>query len=442
MLLCLSANHRNASFGLLERLSLDVPAATQALLKAVPDGSGAVVLATCNRFEAYLDLTDRTEAVAAEPLVDALADASGVAADELRASLSVHRGAAVAVHLFAVSSGLESVVVGEEEIAGQVGRALEAARDQGTTTGELERLFQRAVSTSRGVKNRTTIGGTGRSLVRLALDLASGRVGDWSRATILVVGTGRYAGTTVAALHARGARDVRVFSPSGNGAAFAAKRGLTLETDLPAAMAVADLVVTASTGVVLLPSAVPPGRPLLVIDLGMPRNVDPAVGRMDGVDVLDLDTLRVHAPLADTEAHDEARALVGSAAAEFAVDATVAPVIAALRRLVFETLDNEIARARSRGAGDPAEAALRHFAGVLLHRPSVRIRELAGAGRTEETLAALDLLHGIRLGEPDRLDPDAAGPLDPGAGPLDAGLVDRRAPGAAGPLDPGAADRT
>jgi glutamyl-tRNA reductase len=402
VLLCLSANHRNASFELLERLSLDVPAASQALLKAVPDGAGAVVLATCNRFEAYLDLDDRTHPVATEPLVDALAEAAGVAADELRSSLSVHRGEAVAIHLFAVTSGLESVVVGEEEIAGQVGRALEAAHDRGTTTGDLERLFQRAVTTSRGVKNRTALGGTGRSLVRLALDLASGRVGDWSTATVLVVGTGRYAGTTVAALHARGAQDVRVFSPTGNGAAFAAKRGLALETDLPAAVAAADLVVTASNGVVLSPSAVVPGRPLLIVDLGMPRNVDPAVGRLDGVDVLDLDVLRVHAPLEHAEAHDEARALVGSAAAEFAVDAEVAPVIAALRRLVSETLDNEIARARTRGAGDETEAALRHFAGVLLHRPSVRIRELAGTGRTDEMLAALDLLHGIRPEAPGR----------------------------------------
>ena len=400
MLLCLSANHRNASFGLLERLSLDVPAATQALLKAAPEGAGAVVLATCNRFEAYLDVDERPQAVATEPLVDALAEAAGVAPDELRGSLSVHRGNAVAVHLFAVSSGLESVVVGEEEIAGQVGRALEAAHERGTTTGDLERLFQRAVTTSRDVKNRTALGGTGRSLVRLALDLASGRVGDWAAATVLVVGTGRYAGTAVAALHARGAQDVRVYSPSGNGAAFAAKRGLALVTDLPAAVAAADLVVTASTGVVLGPSAMAPGRPLLVIDLGMPRNVDPAVRQIDGIDVLDLDTLRVHAPLEQAEAHDEARTLVGSAASEFAVDAAVAPAIAALRRLVYETLDNEIARARSRGAGDEAEAALRHFASVLLHRPSMRIRELAGAGRVDEMLAALELLHDIRPATP------------------------------------------
>ena len=396
MLLCLSANHRNASFDLLERLSVDVPAATRALLKAAPDSAGAVVLATCNRFEAYLDVSGPAEDVAPGPLIGALSDATGVAADELRASLSVHRGDAVAVHLFAVSSGLESVVVGEEEIAGQVGRALEAAREEGTTSGELERLFQRAVSTSRGVKNRTALGGTGRSLVRLALDLAGSRVDDWARATVLVVGTGRYAGTTVAALRERGARDVRLLSPSGRGAAFAAKRGLTLETDLSAAVAAADVVVTASTGTVLPAGAVTPGRRRLVVDLGMPRNVDPAVARVEGVELLDLETIRVHAPLEHLAAHDEARAIVGSAAAEFAVDAVVAPVIVALRSLVSETLDNEIARARSRGAGDEAEAALRHFAGVLLHRRSERIRELVGTGRTEEMLAALDVLHGIR----------------------------------------------
>jgi len=396
VLLCLSANHRNASFDVLERLSADVPGAARALLKAAPGAFGAVVLATCNRFEAYLDVAEPVEGRAREPMLEALAECSGVPADELRTSLAVHRGDAVAVHLFAVSSGLESVVVGEEEIAGQVRRALDAAREEGTTTGDLERLFQRAVSTSRGVKSRTALGGTGRSLVSLALDLAASRVRDWATATVLVVGTGRYAGTAVAALRARGAGDVRVYSPTGRAAAFAARRGLPVETDLAAAVAGADLVVTASTGQVLPAAAVGPGRDLLIVDLGMPRNVDPAVARIDGVAVLDLETLRVHAPLEHLAASDEARAIVGSAAQEFAVDAAVAPIVAALRGLVSETLDNEIARARSRGAGDEAEAALRHFAGVLLHRPSVRIRELAGAGRTQELLAALDLLHGIR----------------------------------------------
>lgn len=401
MLLCLSANHRNASFDFLERLSLDVPGATKAILSAAPEGAGAVVLATCNRFEAYLDIDEREYPVAIEPMLDAVGAVGGVAADVLRVSLSVHRGDAVAIHLFAVSAGLESVVVGEEEIAGQVGRALETAREQGATTRDLERLFQRAVSTSRGVKSRTALSGTGRSLVGFALDLAASRIGDWSTAKVLLIGTGRYAGATVAALRARGAGDVRVFSPSGNGAAFASRLGLVLETDLAGAVAAVGLVVTASTGLVLPAAAVAP-HPLLVVDLGMPRNVDLEVAEIDGVDVLDLDTIRVHAPLEHAAVHEQARALVGSAASEFAVDAAVAPVVSALRRVVCDTLDNEIARARARGGGDQTEAALRHLAGVLLHRVSMRIRELAGAGRTEEMLAALELLHGIRPGAPIR----------------------------------------
>ncbi|HEY0117513.1 MAG TPA: glutamyl-tRNA reductase [Cellulomonas sp.] len=399
MLLCLSANHRNASFPLLERLSVDPPATTRALLKAAPDAAGAVVLATCNRFEAYLDLPGPAQGDAGQ-LVDALADATGVAADELHASLSVHRGDAVAVHLFAVSAGLESVVVGEEEIAGQVGRALEVARDDGTTTGELERLFQRAVSTSRGVKTRTTLGGTGRSLVRLALDLAATRVPAWATARVLVVGTGRYAGATVVALRERGVRDLRVFSPTGRGASFAEARGLTLETGLRSALAAVDVAVVASSGTVLRPGDVTAGRRLFVVDLGMPRNVEPSVGLVDGVELLDLETVRIHAPLEHRAAHDEARAIVGSAAADFAVDAVVGPAIVALRTLVFETLDNEVARARSRGGDDATEAALRHFAGVLVHRPSMRLRELVAQGRADEALAALDLLHGIRPERP------------------------------------------
>ena len=145
MLLCLTANHRNASLDILERLSVGAPSATRALVEDEFFVSGAVVLATCNRFEAYLDIDEPLtggEAVAVESVVDAMAEASGVSADLLRASVAVHSGADAAAHLFAVTSGLESVVVGEDEISGQVRRALDTARDQGLTSSELERLYR------------------------------------------------------------------------------------------------------------------------------------------------------------------------------------------------------------------------------------------------------------------------------------------------------------
>ena len=223
VLLCLTANHRNASLDILERLSVGAPAATRALVDDELFVAGAVVLATCNRFEAYLDIDEPlTGGERGRRRVRRRGD--GRRERHLRRTACARRspsieGSDAAAHLFAVTSGLESVVVGEEEISGQVRRALDAARAEGTTSGELERLFQKATHTSRGVRSRTRLGGTHRSLVRLALELASSRIADWSAARVLIVGTGRYAATTVEAVRARGAADLHVFSPSGRAAA-------------------------------------------------------------------------------------------------------------------------------------------------------------------------------------------------------------------------------
>ena len=186
MLICLSANHKNSSFDVLEMLSVGAGAAAGGMLAGHQKLSGAVVVATCNRFEAYLDLDEpfgTSPLPAVYAAIDAVSESTGVSADLLRDTLDLVHGNGVADHLFAVTSGLESVVVGEGEIAGQVRRSLEEARANGTTSPELERLFQRASQTSRGVKNRTGIGATGRSLVRLALELAESRITEIGRAS-------------------------------------------------------------------------------------------------------------------------------------------------------------------------------------------------------------------------------------------------------------------
>ncbi len=394
MLLCLSSNHRNASFELLESLSIGAPQATATLLESNDFVTGAVVLATCNRFEAYLDIDEpltAATAVAVTSTLSILAEASGVSAEELRSSIAVHEGQDVAAHLFAVTSGLESVVVGEDEIAGQVSRALDEARVGGTTSRDLERLFQRATHTSRGVKNLTSIGGRDRSLVRLALELASSRVPDWSAASVLIVGTGQYAATTVAALRDRGAIDIRVFSPTGRAAPFAVKYGLSTSEDFEV-----DVVVTCTANTVLGPDRFTGSQKRIVIDLGLPRNVDPAVGAREGIQLLDLETISLHAPLEELSAHDDATAIVRSAAAEFTAEGEIEPSIVALRSHIFELLDAEIGRARARGAGEETESALRHLAGVLLHGPSRRGRELALEGRADEFVAGLEAVYGVR----------------------------------------------
>ena len=392
MLLCLTANHQNASFELLESLSTGAQAASAALVERGDLVNGAVVLATCNRFEAYLDIDEPLPAartLAVEATFEALAAASGVTTRELRDQVTVLCDDAVPAHLFAVTSGLESVVVGEDEISGQVSRALGEARIAGTTSSSLERLFQRASHTSRGVKNRTAIGGAGRSLVRLALEMTSSRVTDWARARVLVVGTGQYAGTTVAALHDRGVTDITVFSPTGRGAAFATKHGLALSEQLTDAVAATDIVITCTAALAVTPENIPDGARRILIDLGLPRNIDPAVGTMPGVELLDLEIIRLHAPLEELSAADDARELVGAAAATFAAETEIEPAIVALRGHIFDLLDAEIAR------NPGSEAALRHFAGVLLHGPSVRARELALDGRSADVTAALRVLYGL-----------------------------------------------
>ena len=418
VLLCFSSSHRTAEFDLLERLERHAPAVTAALAEHSEVVTGSVVLATCNRFEAYLDIDEplpAARAVSAETVIEAVSAASGIDADLLRSSSSVYCDDAVAEHLFSVSSGLESVVVGEGEIAGQVRRALQSARLAGTVTSDLERLFQIASRTSRGVKNRTGIMTAGRSMVRLALDLAESRVSDWAQVRVLLVGTGKYAGASLAALRDKGATDVRVYSPSGRAAKFALSHDIApVEAgELEEALAVSDLIVTCSavTDYVLTPGmlAVAAARHdaverRLVIDLGLPRNVDPAVADLHGVEMLDLETISIHAPVEELHAAEDAREIVGAAAAEFAAqtaEQAITPALVALRTHVFDVLDAEIERARSRGdSSEQTEAALRHLDGVLLHTPSVRARELARQGDAQSFVDGAAALFGLQIEAP------------------------------------------
>ncbi|QEO14340.1 glutamyl-tRNA reductase [Agromyces intestinalis] len=441
MLICFTASHKNAGFDLLERLSATADGAARRMVTGHDAVQGAVVVATCNRFEAYLDL-DRPEGEspvdAVHGAIRAVGEAAGLEAEALRTTFGFAHGNAVAAHLFAVASGLESVVVGEGEIAGQVRRSLESARRDGTTTPELERLFQRASQTSRKVKNRTGIGREGRSLVRLALELAESRVTDWAKTRVLLVGTGRYAGASLAALRDRGVTDVSVYSPSGRGAKFAHSHDLPVVAadDYARAAAAAEVIVTCTTADthVLDRAVLAEGRELLaretslptigavdvapeierrqlVIDLGLPRNVAADIAEIVGVELLDLETIKFHAPMEEFGSTDEAREIVTRAARKFgdvAEELDLAPTVVALRSHVFDLLDGEIERARSRGDVDGrVEEALRHMAGRLLHTPMVRSREYARDGEQRAFIDAVEALFGVRAAES-----DAAGPAE------------------------------
>ncbi|ALJ19752.1 glutamyl-tRNA reductase [Microbacterium sp. No. 7] len=391
MLVCLSAHQRATSFDSLERLSVVGDDAAASLRTAHEAVQGTVVLSTCNRFEAYFDLADdiASPIPAMDAAMERIADLSGLPFRTVRESVDFAQGNRVARHLFAVSAGLDSVAVGEDEIAGQVRRALDNARSEGLTSPSLERLFQRATETSRVVKNATRLGESGRSLVRLAVELASSRVDDWSTARVLLVGTGRYAAASLAALRAVGAADVRVHSRSGRRSFAQREQLVEVPEDAYAAEAArAHVIVTCTTDVVLAAPVHAAARggdatPQIVIDLGMPRNVDPGVGALPGVELLDLDTIRVHAPMDEFALIDEAREIVASAAHRHAVARRVhevAPQVVAVRSFVDEALEAEIARVRGKEGAEAIEAALRHFSGVLTHRLIAQGHRLASTG--------------------------------------------------------------
>lgn len=405
MLLCITANHRNSSFEVLEKLAACEPGAISTRMTESSEVSGAVVVSTCNRFEAYLEVdADAGAGAAAEALLEILSDSSGVERGELESTVRILRDDEVVPHLFAVSAGLKSVVVGEDEIAGQVRRSLERARSNGTTTASLERLFQNASRTSKSVKSRTAVGRADRSLVRLALELAASRIADWSTTSVLLIGTGRYAATTVAALRDRGARDITVYSPSGRAAAFALKRELQVASELAVAISDADIVIgcTSREAPVVTPTVVSAGRRRLVIDLGLPRNVSPDVAGIPGIELLDLETIRLHAPLEELQATRAAHDVVDSAVSRFSdeeAERRAADSVIALRRHVLELLDRELERSKRRGTWTPeGEAELRHFAGVLLHTPTLRARELERSGDGSHFAAGLSAVFGIEAG--------------------------------------------
>ena len=429
MLACVTAHHRVTPLPILEKLASDHDGIAEQLVAEFDCVNGAIVVATCNRFEAYLDLEEPlspASEIGFEIVLEQLSERSGVPLAELEPSLQVHTGMRAVEHLFAVASGLESVVVGETEIAGQVRTALEQARRAGTTSRDLERAFQQASQTSRGVRAATGLETVGRSLAELALELASSRIDSWETARVVLIGTGQYARVAVAALRRRGARDIAVHSRSGRAAAFGIPRGLTpLEhEEAPAALAAADVIVTCSTRDIVVEAAdhastrdrFAQRHPQLIVDLGLPRNVDPAISTLPEITLLDLETVRLHAGLDEFAVSDDARALVSHATDTFAAESReldAVPAISALHRHMADILDAEVARSAARGEGPEVAAALRHLAGVLLHEPTVRAREHARAGQAERVDAALETLFDVTV---DRSERRGRGSLDAAAG--------------------------
>ncbi len=387
MLICLTASHKNTDFPALEALVASDSPDLPIRLADVDGMTGVVVLATCNRFEIYADADD---VASARSSADLALPGAGL--------LHALSGASAAEHLFGVASGLESVAVGENEIAGQVRRALQSARHAGTATATLERVFATAIEAQREIRRESGLDSTGSSIVKLGLDLACGDI-DWSASRVLLVGTGRFAVATLEQLRRRGAHRIAVWSPSGRGSGFAYSQGVPVVGDESVAqeLANADVIVTCSAArtYVVAPTDLPATRDRIVLDLGMPRNVDPTVRDVPGTSVVDLDDIGKHAPHGNLTSTAQAREAVRTWAEGYERSLTAdlaGPAIGTMRTYVADALEAELARVRLRGTEAEqaaVEHALRHFAGALLHSPTIRARALASDPHLADVVAAL-----------------------------------------------------
>lgn len=314
-----------------------------------------------------------------------------------------------AEHLFTVASGLESAVVGEREIAGQVRRALATAQQAGPVPGELVQLFEHAAHTARQVGQHTTIGSQGRSIVAVALDLADTVAEkDWANRRALIFGTGAYAGATIAALRERGCEDIWVNSRSGRAQQFAAKRDVHAVPQGHSwqAMSEADVIIGCSGGAAPLPpSDIPPGRHT-ILDLALSRDFDPAVADLPEVELITLESVRMAAPEETEEAVATAQRIVESEMQAFAArqkTRNIDAAIVALRGHTMSVLDTELEKVRNQfgcgAAAEQLELAMRRMVKSLLHTPTIRAKQMAAQGRTDEYVAGLEALYGIEVEE-------------------------------------------
>lgn len=427
-LLVVGCNHRSADLALLERVAVPAEELPKALasLTALEHVREAAIVSTCNRVEVYAHVTrfhgglQEVRAWLAER-----GDVHPQDLDELQYSYHDDRAAA---HLFAVSSGLDSMVVGERQIAVQVKQAMEAARAEGTAGRVLQRLFRQAVRVGRRVRRETGVSQGASSMVDVGLEVVRGRLGvELAGRRVVIVGAGKMGALTAARLGELGVTDVEVWNRSPDKAARLAARVAGEVVDpsgLVAALAAADVAVC-TTGapepvldldVVARAVAQRGGdRPLVLLDLAVPRNVAPAAAALSGVAVVDVEDVRDLAARGTTgDEVARAQRIVDEEADRFLAwtrASQVDPTIRAVRERAETVRVGELERLRGRLASlddrqrTAVEALTRGIVNTLLHEPTVRLRELADRGGAEVHAETLRDLFG--LDEPSTPTPDA-----------------------------------
>lgn len=414
-LIVVGLNHRTVPVELLERMA--VP--SQVLPKVLHDLAGrehlleVVVLSTCNRTEIYARCSRFHAAVG--DVRDFLAAHSGAHPDDLAEHLYTYFDDAAVGHLFSVAAGLDSMIVGESEILGQVHDAWDAAVHEGAAGQLLARLFKHAVESGKRVRTETGIGRHPVSISSAAVAVAAEHLGSLDGARVLVIGAGEMGEGVARSLVSRGIADVCVANRTSARAAEIAKRigGRAVSLDqLEEQLIDADVLVasTASQHVLVERSAVEhvmahrPERSLLVVDVALPRDVDPGVREVEGVTLLDLDDLKDFAQRSAELRRREigrVREILAAELERYRLERAareVAPLVTSLRTFGEDVRASELARFQAKLAAlepserEAVEALTRGIVNKLLHEPTVRVKDAAGTGRGDylgDALAAL-----------------------------------------------------
>ena len=411
-LVCLGLSHRTAPVELRERIGALGPGAERC-----PGVVEHAALETCYRVELYAALSSGVED-ARDELIEALSGLHGVERELLSDHLYVHSGDDAVRHLCRVAAGLDSLVLGESEILGQVGDAFEAGTAASTVGPGLSLLFRAAITSGRRARSETAIGANAATASSMALALAEGVLGDLREKRALVLGAGRIGLQTLKALQGRDVQQIAVVNRTHGRTVDVAERfGVAARglDELEDVLAWADAAVTAtaSENPVVRTEAVRRAmsqrqeRPLVIVDLAVPADVERTAGEVSGVRLFDVDDLRVG--LDDTMSArlgeiPRVEAILEEEVESFRrryLELEVEPLVAALRRQAEEIREQEVGRTlRDLGDVDPATAErIEHLSRTLvkklLHEPTVRLRERAGAGDSDEVADAVRELFGL-----------------------------------------------
>jgi glutamyl-tRNA reductase len=410
--LCLGVSFRRASLDLLERLAFGDDDQSKAYRRAADDDAigGCVILSTCNRVEVYAEVPSYHAGFLAMKRL--LAEAREVASAEFEEPLFSHYERDAADHLFAVASGLDSMVLGETQIAAQVREALRRADDEGASRPELTGLFHAASRTGRRVRAETSLGAAPDAFASLGADLADEALGVLRDRPVAIVGAGQMASLAAKHLRRRNVGEIVVLNRSIDHAKALAGRihGRALDlSELPQALAGADLVVSATgaAGTVIGAEEIRrarDGRPIVLLDLAVPRDVEPEATDVPGVRLIDITSLRrriderEEGPAADiARAHEivaeEVLRWVGRRRAD-----ELAPLLKALRARGDDVMRAELERFSSRladltpGEREAVESLARGIVAKLLHDPIVSLKERSEGTRSSHAKLLAELL--------------------------------------------------